>query len=188
MEEINCPHCGHLLKLPPNEVRRCRYCRKTVIRKARNQSRFPRSISRSIPPAHRPPLKSVGLPRFAISLGIGGIKGSEGSKDPSSWKGKIEEYHPQPKKRVVSLARILEPEIDEKNVIDDSSTYQLFGEFPYHTLDDIRCRITDGALEIESKLTEFLKKIPLPENLESSTPKVKIKNGILVITFKKRQG
>ena len=115
-------------------------------------------------------------------------RGGAGSGDLGSWSGEVSSFRkparkPGPArkpKEKVPKSEIEKPEIDYISENQD----QIIIRFPGHnSLDQIRCEIVNGTLEVQSLLVDFLEKFQLPDfpvNLE-----VNFRNNILDIHLNK---
>ena len=121
--------------------------------------------------------------------GIGSIEGNGPSGDQDVWKPSIQQTPSRkPSKSFISEPpeNPRRPEIEK---FEDKKQYQVIVDFPHHQENEIKVGLKDDILIIESTKTDLnyheeilLSKNVLPEDYEQS-----FNNGILAITFKKKQ-
>lgn len=170
--KIKCPQCGREVPLD-----------------ALGSPTSSSSPVRSIPPLGR---TSGGFPRVSRSLrGADPVKfrtrrsgaGGAGRDAVSTFKVPMRKTRKALRQSVGRFP--LEPDFD---VFDEENRYQIIASLPYHeSLEDIRCKVVDGALVIESLLEGFnlSQEFLLPANVKTSSLKIRLKNGILNIILKK---
>ncbi len=104
-----------------------------------------------------------------------------------SWDGQVGSFQPsgrKPQSAKKPRQKITEAET-EKPEVDYVSEDQIIIKFPNHNLDQIRCEIVNGVLEVQSLAVDFLEKFPLPDFPVKL--KTNIKNGILDISLEKKE-
>lgn len=181
---INCPLCGGPLKLPPNEVRKCRHCGRNVIKRIDTRSESPKSA----PPAR--PLRSVDPVRFRTAGGGFGIGSARGNRQDNldSWETPTPIRKPGRRTPRQSVGRF--PRKPEHDIFHNQKSYQIIiYDLPFKVFEDVRCEIINGILVVESLLDgfDFLQKFSLPEDIIASSLKTGLKNSILNICFEKKQ-
>jgi len=192
-----CPSCGHELKFISNKRLKCYGCGKyyadsygdEAICKCERISALKFSIE--IIAANEGICVLCGREKqVAGNLEppyIEKYEGGRGAGGLGSWDGQISSFQPPVKKPRAAkkpkqkVREIEKPEVDY--VSEDRG--QIVIKFPGHdSLDQIRCEIVNGTLEVQSLLVDFLEKFPLPDfpvGLKSD-----FKNAVLSIHLKRK--
>lgn len=110
-------------------------------------------------------------------------RGGTGVGGSGSWDGQVSSF--QVPIRKPEPARKLEQKVKEteKPEVDYVSEDQIIIRFPGHNdLNQIRCEVINGVLEVQSRLVDFLEKFPLPDFPVDL--KTELRNAVLDIRLK----
>ncbi len=188
-----CPNCGNNLTYISNRRLKCYKCEKYftenfICRCPRNQAFkysaeiiapnkvrcFFCGIEAQVPGNLEPPY----IDKYRGGAGAGGL---------GSWDGQVGSFQGptrKPKSPRKQKERTSEPKI-EKPEVDYVSEDQIIIRFPGHKdMNQIRCEIINGILEVESRLVDFFEKFSLPNF--SVDLKTEFRNAILNIYLKRK--
>lgn len=188
-----CAACGHDLTFIPNRRLKCYGCGKYytenfICRCPRNRA-FKFSAEILAPNKVKCHFCGRGA-QVAASLEPpyrDKYRGGAGSGGLGSWDGQVSSFQRPGKARQKPKLTSKSERVTEieKPEVDYVSEDQIVIMFPGHnSLDQIRCEISSGVLEVQSLLVDFLEKFPLPDfpiHLET-----KLRNAILDIRLKKK--
>ena len=167
-----CPNCGNNLTYISNRRLECYKCGKyfteNFICKCQRDTGFKYSAEIIAPNKVKCLLcgREAQVPASLEPPYIDRYRGGIGSGGLGSWDGQVGSFQaPVQKPRVARepKQKVKETEKPEIDYVSENGD-QIIIRFPNHnSLDQIRCEIVNGVLEVQSLLVDFLEKFQLPD-------------------------
>ncbi|PIS13443.1 MAG: hypothetical protein COT67_01755 [Candidatus Tagabacteria bacterium CG09_land_8_20_14_0_10_41_14] len=194
-----CPNCGHNLTYISNRRLKCYKCEKyfteNFICRCQRDSAFKYSAEIIAPNKVKCLFcgKEAQVPASLEPPYIDKYRGGTDSGGLGSWDGQVSGFQPSSRKprparkleQRKSEQKIKETEEPEIDYVSEDKNHIVI-RFPVHNnLNQIRCEIIDGVLEVRSLLVDFSEKFQLPDfpvEIEAD-----FKNAILDIHLKRKK-